>query len=508
MKSFLFWSAAAGFASGASLYSAVSFGYSFVFLLVLVGEVIYFLWRFSFRGSGLVLALAVYLVFVGLGAGRMEKTIRSDIRSLDGFLRQEVKLTGKVLKEPEFTEGGKRAVLKVQKVETLGDFSLRTKVLLYLPRYTDVQYGDVLIVEGKLAPAGGERGYRRYLEKDGIHYQIFEPRVVTRERGKGGALKEKLFELKGAFLTRLRESLGEPHASLAGGLVLGAGGSLGEKTERGFRRSGLIHIVVLSGYNIMLVAYFVMRALFFLPTFFSRSAAAGAVILFVVLSGGSATAVRAAIMATIALLARTAGHRYSLGRALALAGISMLLFNPRLLLSDVSFQLSFLATLALIALAPLLEGGFKKIRWLFFREIIVATVSVQLMVLPLLLYTAGQASLFGLVANVLVLPFVPAAMFLAFAAPLLAFVSEFLALPFFAALHWLLSYILSVSDFFGSLPFAAVEATISAPVLAVVYTLIFIFLRALWRKKLAAREAEERTILSEIERILLKKPLA
>ena len=123
---------------------------------------------------------------------------------------------------------------------------------------------------------------------------------------------------------------------------------------------------------------------------------------------------------------------------------------------DPGFQLSFLATLALILLTPHLE------HWLSFvpsfgriREFLVATLATQLFVMPLLLFSIGELSLVSVIVNVLVLPMVPVAMGLTFVAGVIGMVSSTLALPFAYLAYLSLSYIIVIAEFFSRVPLAA-----------------------------------------------------
>ncbi|MEK7147475.1 MAG: ComEC/Rec2 family competence protein, partial [Patescibacteria group bacterium] len=98
-----------------------------------------------------------------------------------------------------------------------------------------------------------------------------------------------------------------------------------------FRTVGVIHIVVLSGYNITIVAEFIMRLLAFLPRAARLAGGALAIILFAVMTGGSATIVRASLMAILVVVARATGRIYGITRALLLAGFLMVLHNPKIL---------------------------------------------------------------------------------------------------------------------------------------------------------------------------------
>ncbi|MEJ0001625.1 MAG: ComEC/Rec2 family competence protein [bacterium] len=105
------------------------------------------------------------------------------------------------------------------------------------------------------------------------------------------------------------------------------------------------------------------------------------------------------------------GRTYDIGRALVLAGVLMILANPMLLAYDVSFQLSFLATVAVVFLSPKIEKYFLWVTPRFgLRDIVSVTVAAYLFVLPFILYEMGNLSLVALPANILVLPFVPVTM--------------------------------------------------------------------------------------------------
>ena len=135
----------------------------------------------------------------------------------------------------------------------------------------------------------------------------------------------------------------------------------------------------------------------------------------------------------------------------------MLLINPQLLLYDVGFQLSFMATFGLIMVAPFIEKFLTFMPQLLgMREFLAATLVTQIFVLPLLLYHIGEVSLIAVVANVVVLPMVPVAMLLTFAVGLLGYVSTTLSLLLAYVAHVSLSYIIVMASWLSSVPLATV----------------------------------------------------
>jgi competence protein ComEC len=179
-----------------------------------------------------------------------------------------------------------------------------------------------------------------------------------------------------------------------------------------FTRSGLVQIIVLSGYNVMVVAEWTMALLGRLRLRRGVRAAAGAaaLLLFVGIAGATATSVRAALMALIALYARATGKSYAASRALLVAVLAMLAWNPLFLAFDPGFDLSVAATAGLIWLAPRIEARLSFLADPFWKNAIATTLAAQLAVLPLLLYFTGNLSFVSIPANLAAMPLVPLAM--------------------------------------------------------------------------------------------------
>lgn len=366
-------------------------------------------------------------------------------------------VSGKVLvvNEPDVRENSTRLTVELED-------GLRAIIITeLLPEY---QYGDVLRISGDIEPpenfeteTGREFDYVNYLRKDNIFYLIPFPEIEVIGQGQGNLLKELLFSTKRVFIEKLQAVIPEPESSLAGGLLLGARRSLGSELEDTFRATGIIHIVVLSGYNVTIVTESIMATLGFLPRVVGGSIGIFGIVLFALITGGGATIVRASIMACLVVVARLTYREYSIMRALFLAGAAMVFHNPLILAFDISFQLSFMATLGLIMLSPRLEKYFLWVpKRLGLREVFTATIATQIFVLPLLLYSVGELSIVALPVNLLVLATVPATMLASFITGLVGLASTTLAIIPGSIAHLLLSYELLVVEMFAKLPFASV----------------------------------------------------
>jgi len=337
-------------------------------------------------------------------------------------------------------------------------------ILVIVGREVEVSYGDIVKVSGVLekpenfvTSSGKEFNYKRYLANKDIYFMIKNADIEIISHDNGNKIKSILFKIRNAFIKNINKVIGMPESDLAKGLLLGVRGGFDEETKNDFIETGTIHIVALSGYNVSIVAEGVMKAF---SLVFSQvlSIIFGIVIvlLFIIMTGASATAIRAGIMATIMLLGRITGRNYIAGRALIIAGLLMIAYDPRILV-DMSFQLSFIATGGVLYLTPKVINWFKFLPMRFgIREMFACTIAATISVLPILLYLTGVLSLVSIPANILILLFIPIVMFFIFITGILGFISPIISIPFGYISYLILLYILSIIHFLGSLSFASI----------------------------------------------------
>lgn len=415
-----------------------------------------------YKKSSLFL-LAIVCFGIALGLLRMEwSAIQGPDPVLSGYLEKSIELVGVVSAEPDKRDRNQLITITAKTVngeETFG------KVLASADSYVPIVYGDELRATGVLTlpedfetDSGRVFNYTRYLAKEGIHFRMFYPTVEILTQGKGNPILHALFLFKQRFLERLAHVIQEPEVSLLGGLLVGAKQSLGEGLLETFRITGLIHIVVLSGYNMSIIALGLKRIFFFLPPIWGAVSGGVIIVLFTLMAGASAATVRASIMALFVLLAQSTGRAYEITRALFIAAFFMFMYNPHVVAFDPGFQLSFLATVGLIRVAPRFERYLTFVPGRFgMRALVSATVSTQLAVLPLLLYQTGTISVVAVLSNLLVLPVIPFTMLFGSLTGLASLVGDAVAYPFALLTTALLSYMLWIAEHFASVPYATVS---------------------------------------------------
>lgn len=405
------------------------------------------------------------ILFLTLGFFRMHFTDSLPDQILLNNTGKIFSFEAVVIKEPDVRDTSVRYTIKPTAHESL--------ILLVTERFPELNYGDKINVKGKIelpknfiTDAGNEFDYISFLSKDKIHFIIYRPEIIKLGEGGASRVVASLYKLKNNFIENIERVVKEPDSSLLAGLIFGVRQSLGQEILDDFRKVGLVHIIVLSGYNITIVA----MAIFYITSrtdkrVLSLVLAGIGIILFAIMVGLGATVVRASIMAIIVILAKYLGRPSDALRALFVAGFFMILWNPLTLLRDPSFQLSFTATLGLILYSPFIFNFIKeKIPFvtekLGLREIIASTFAVQFFVLPLLVKMSGVVSIISFVANLIVLPLVPFAMLFGFLAGLFGFIpfaGIYLSWAFGIIAFAFTKIIITVAEVGANIPFAVLE---------------------------------------------------
>lgn len=454
------------FALGIAWQDVFELNIIFVVFLLVLGFVVLLMVKTT--KSDLVVKQYLAVLIIGIFAfalgtvrmGLVQAAISNTAHIYDAQLGAQVEWMGILIDEPDVREYTTNLLFETKD---------SVQILVKARPHQVFAYGDELALSGVLekpknftGDTGREFDYIGYLAKGGVHYLIKYPSIEVVSSNNGSRFKAMLFGIKGRYIDVLNELIPEPQAGLAAGITVGAKRALGSELMEAFRNTGLIHIVVLSGFNVTIIIIFLLRAFAWLPRWAGYSLATLAVVLFAILTGADAPVVRASAMGLLGVAALTLGRTYTITRALMLVALAMVVWNPQILLHDIAFQLSVVATLGLIFFAPSITEYLElrvfkspKLHWL--AEIVGVTVAAQLAVLPLLIWYMGEVSVVAVVVNVLALPVIPVAMLFTFITGCIGMVAGSIAIPFAYMTYVLLAYIVMLVEVFNALPMTTVQ---------------------------------------------------
>ncbi len=292
-----------------------------------------------------------------------------------------------------------------------------------------------------------------------------------------------IYALKSLIKERTETYLNEPAAGIALGLLIGARSSIPRAILDDFQKTGLTHILAISGYNITLIINvfaLLMGGAGRRPRFWVTCAMIG---VFAVLTGLSASVVRASVMGVLAILAGYLGRKGAGLQMLLFSAFLMVAVNPLILLRDISFQLSFLSTMGLLVLLPLIENLFKSLPPVI-AESLSVTLAATVFTTPVILMNFERFSIISPIANVIFLPLIPMIMFASF----LLFIGSLVFAPaayFFGAISWfLIELLVSGVRLTAEIPFAMIELSGFGAVMMIVwYGMIYAMIRFFRKSK-------------------------
>ena len=424
-----------------------------------------------FKPRSVVKIAAVAGLGLLLGWWRYDMVTRPITNSIGEWADEEVIVQGWVSNDPIVIDNQQKLQIRVLLADNQ---PAAGKILLTtwpLPRYA---YGDELEAKVKITvpQLSVAFDYVAYLKKDGIYALGRSTDTIIMIKPAPVSILGVLYKTKNWLAGQINQLLPEPDSALMNGLLLGLRTQLPESFKTALQYSGTTHIIALSGFNITIIAGFFMWLFSRTPRRLGLIGAGVGILLFVLMTGAASSVVRAAIMGWVMLLAAWWGRKRSLSNAVLIAAVVMVAFNPYILQYDAAFQLSVAATAGLVYFTPRLLVWFRYLP-IILKEAAATTLAATIAVFPLIIFHFGGFSLYTLLANLLVVPLVPATMLFGFVT--LVLFSVFPFLQFVGLIDFAFTRVLiGIINFFSSLPHAFVEVPPLSPFAPVLYYLLLI----------------------------------
>lgn len=357
----------------------------------------------------------ITLIFFSLGFLRTTHYHRHyPFNRYDEYHNKQITVVGTIQRPPVFQPGKQQVRIHPTTIDGKKIIQPTMDIVIHTSDLLSFTLGDTVVVSGKFSlrqnfTSDTDRtvqyrlmSYSRKISGD-IRFPVFERIIPSSEN----IFSNFLVRIKNHFITTLHQLYVAPGSGLLSGIIIGDTSSLDTDMLDIFRMVGLIHIVVLSGYNITLVANFFVRMAAPLGYYRRLIIAMIALVIFIGIVGVSQTSLRAGIMALCAFSARYFIKPYMITRGILLALVIMTWISPYAILFDMSLQLSFLATIGIVYIFPLLQDRFQNLAEKTFGEILLQTLAVNVVTLPLIIYQMGYFSPVTFPVNIAVLGFIP-----------------------------------------------------------------------------------------------------
>ncbi len=425
----------------------------------------------------------------------------------DNFRSQNVQLIGKLISEPRLTNNERKKFwLQAQKVhfnQQNSDFQVVTgKVYVTLPiqeinlvypgqrllRRTTTEpaltVGQTLIIEGNLYQPRSPKNpaafdFKKYLAKQGSFSGLKGEKIIFVENKKNWGFTQ----LRQKIIKGFTNALGEQSGLVISSMILGRRAvDLPPEIRDLFVNMGLSHILVASGFHVALllgIIFWITRSLS--PT---KKLIFGItiLILYVGLTGIQPSILRASLMGTAILIGEVLDRKTNPLRTLLLSAFILLIFNP-LWIWDLGFQLSFLATFALLVTSPSIEN---KLDFLppKISSMIAVPVAVSIWTSPLIMYVFHTFSFYIIPFNILATPLIILLVIGGMISAIFILISPLFGVKIASFLFWPLEILLESAQKIPQLKLSAlVVGQISLSILIIIYgILLIIWLNKKWQK--------------------------
>ena len=451
-----------------------------IYLAMLIFIGLALLWR-----PGLFYCLLAIILLFGILRGSLFYNSRS---SLDQFVDMEVRVTGKLLGQAQEKEDVSHYIVKVDRLRQ-GDITYRVLGKIRVSVYYDeirnpmaYRPGSIVELEGTLKLARQARNpgvfdYRAYLARRGIHQiMTIGPDDMSLVK-KASPLEPNnmLSRLASLGATGLDAAVGGQEGDLLKAMVLGQRWLIEPNTSDSFSRTGLAHILAISGLHVGYIVLLInkLSAKLRLRTWGLFIFRSSIIIFYCLLTGAATSVVRATIMAIIVFLGQAIGRKPDTLNSAGTAALLILIFRPMEIL-DTGFQLSFITVFSIGLLYRDIKDklGFLPDR---LASLFAVTISAQLGALPLIAYHFNSLSLISFLTNPLLIPVFGLLVMAGFLIMPIGIILPGLAFYIGIPIKVITRILLGINTALAGLPFSAVRV-VSPPIIAIIIFFIIILI--------------------------------
>ena len=487
------------FAAGIILAAWISLPpiYLFVLMVIFVFASAILFWR----GKHKIIAEAILqsaVVLLGIFLQTLQQTNFS-LRELDSRINDEpIILFGTIDSEPGQQERRISCVVRTDSIIRQGRIDRDSRGVMVILRLEKkdhysggIEFGKKIEMHGMLEPFPfqrnpGEFNYGKYLALNDIQGVVTvkgQNNVRVAGEMDGNSFQTLMYSIQQA-LYHIIDRLHSPHhASFLKGIIFGYRADIPSDVKQSFMDTGTIHILAVSGSNVAFVAFIFFSTLGFFRL--SRKAVGSVAILgliaYMLITGSSASVVRATIMAIVILCGTLFERKADIYNSISVAALILLFWNTNTLF-DVGFQLSFAAVISIVYFYPRLEALIKKIPERFEEikgvdavlKLFAVSLAAQLGTVPFTAYYFGRVSIISLVANIPVVPISGLNTFIGAAEIIFYPICPWIAKLYAAANDFLVWFLLGFVKQAASVPFAYLEAYHFRAVFVVGYYILVI----------------------------------
>lgn len=328
----------------------------------------------------------------------------------------------------------------------------------------ELKYGDIITFNGVYNKPNVQRNYggydySLYLKTQNIYGTFDGSQIELKSKNKGSFIQRGIISFKEYIKGILKENLGEDEAELCIGLVIGDRTNLAEDIQEDFKTSNLTHMLAVSGSHFV----YIILAVTYINKFLKRKRLGQilmliVIILFMNLTGNTGSVVRSGIMASLGIIASIIHRKSDIWNNMAIAMLIQIILNPYIIF-DVGVQLSYGGVIGIVAFNKVVTNFIEKLSNKinnYIKESISVTVSANIVIIPIMMYTFNTISLSFVISNLLAGAILGIIVLYAFALIFLYMVLHSFISPLFIILNLMLKILIFIAHICSLIPFSKI----------------------------------------------------
>lgn len=374
----------------------------------------------------------------------------------------------------------------------------------------ELEYGDCIAFNATYNKPNGQRNYggydySLYLKTQNIYGTFEGSQIELKSKNKGSFIGKGIISFKEYIKSILKANLDENEAELCIGLVIGDRTNLAEDIQEDFKTSNLTHTLAVSGSHFV----YIILAVTYINKFLKRKRLGQilmliVIVLFMNLTGNTGSVVRSGIMASLGVVASIIHRKSDIWNNMAIAMLIQIILNPYIIF-DVGVQLSYGGVIGIVAfnkvVTNFIEQLNNKLRKIFdnliknnnkknkiiklpnnisicnyIKESISVTISANIVIIPIMMYTFNTISLSFVISNLLAGAILGIIVLYAFALIFLYMILHNLISPLFIILNLMLKLLIYIAHCCSLIPFSKIYV-VTPNIVLIILLYIMLYLK-------------------------------
>lgn len=399
------------------------------------------------------------------------------------------------------------------------------KFILYLKKGIELEYGDRIKFNGEFYEPEGVRNYKgfsykKYLQTEKIYGTVKTEKVQVISKNNTSFIFKINNTIRDKIIKQLKNILPDETSGLLIGLMLGDKTYISDEVRLDFQKSSLAHILAVSGAHVS----YIILGITYLNSINKMSKKSGYIftifilIVFIFITNFAVSVIRACIMSIILILSKLLYRKANIKNSMIISLVIILMFNPYSIYSA-SLQLSYLGTIGVVFVSPIVQKYFEKITEKVIKKkisrtqkiikIISVPIAAQITILPVMVRNFNTISLTFLISNIVAMPLLGICIIGGYLLTIVSFVWLGLAKKIGIIFNIVLKVLLLIAKLCGNLKLSNVYVITPNTITIIIYYIVisaiilknnpnfsfsmkmvisqnFVFLQKTWKKKIIA----------------------